>query len=225
MKLIGVMQGVSAYREIAEEYVPERLAALQDIVQTVKAAYQFQQSPHFHPNLPAITTLSFGNGRFLNGEAPFGVTQLVMTPKGDSVSTASTDQSDIVLDHLLELLDTKFGYRLRQSSKTKIYWSHVVVEFDAAIESSIKKLAAIEGIINKHSKKASAFKIKSLLFGTTTSSLPPKADMIDILENQDFLIERRIDHPFEQNRYFSSAPMNTKDHIEALKEIEAAITA
>lgn len=224
MKLIGILQGVAAYREIAEEYIPEIIPPLQNVVQLVRGEYQFQQFPVFAPNMPpaAITILNFNNGRFIHGETTLGITQLVMTPKGDSVAAASTDQADLVLEHLIDMLDAKLGYRLRQSTKTKIYWSHVVIEFDKGIEQYIDKFASAEEIITKRAAKG-AFKLKGLNFSTSTSTSQgqPIIDPIDFLDAQDFIIERRVDYPFDQNRFFSSAPLSTKAHIEALQEIEA----
>lgn len=223
MEIIGVLQGMSAYREIQEEYIPERQAPLQDIIQVVRTAYQFQHFPVFGPNAPASVTLNFSQGRFVKNEMAFGITQLLMTPKGDAVVTTNTDQSDLALEHLLELLDTKFGYRLRQSSKTKIYWSHVVVEFDDAIEKYITKIGAIERTISQKVGNNRTFKFKGMAFGTSTAAKLPGMDMIDMLDAQEFLIERRVDIPFEKNRFFCSAPLNTISHIEALREIESTL--
>jgi len=225
MKVVGVLQGVSAYREIAEEYVPERQPPLQDIVQAIRAAYQFQNFPLFPPNIPPamMAILNFRNGRFADNDVTFGISQLVMSPKGDSVASTNTDQADLALEHLLDLMDAKFGYRLRQSSKTKIYWSHVVFEFDRGAEECARKIMSVEQIVTERVAKSKPFRFKGVLFGSSTSQVPPNSDPIDILDAQDFVIERRADVPFEQNRYFSSAPLSTAAHLEALREIEDAL--
>ena len=38
-----------------------------------------------------------------------------------------------------------------------------------------------------------------------------------------FTIERRVDTPFSANKYFSSAPLPTEDHIAFLKQFEAEV--
>lgn len=225
MKLIGLLQGVAAYREVVEEYAPEKIPPLADIMGAVKARYQFQQSPMLPLNMPTGFPLvwNFQNGRFSQGQDTLGVTQLVMTPKGDSVASSRTDYAELVLDDLIDMLDTQFGYRLRQSTKAKIYWSHLVVEFDKSIGEYIDKIGAVERIITDQVNNKKLYRFKGCVFGTTTSQLPPNADTIDILEAQDFILERRVDTAFEQNRFFSSAPLTTDGHIKALEAIEAAL--
>jgi hypothetical protein len=224
MKLIGTLQGVAAYREIVEEYAPEKLPPLTDIMQAVKNRYQFQQSPTFVRNAPMTPMVwNFQNGRYTQGDENLGILQLVMTPKGDSVASSRTEYAELVLDDLIEMLDTQFGYRLRQSTKGKIYWSHLVVEFDKSTGEYIEKIGAIERFVTEHINNKKIYRFKGCAFGARTSPLPPNADTIDILEDQDFLIEHRVDTPFEQNRFFSSAPLTTDKHIRALEEIESII--
>jgi hypothetical protein len=66
-------------------------------------------------------------------------------------------------------------------------------------------------------------KFKGIDFGSSTSKIQSNVDTIDVLDSQDFLIERRVDLPFEHNRFFRSALLNTGAHIEALQEIEDAL--
>jgi hypothetical protein len=43
---------------------------------------------------------------------------------------------------------------------------------------------------------------------------------IDQIERSDFLLERRAGASYQQNRYYSGAPMKTADHIRLLEIIE-----
>jgi hypothetical protein len=225
MRVIGIIGGISAYREVQEEYIPERVPPMQDIVQLVRDTYQFIQFPVFLPGMQVPSVVNFAGGRFQDQNGAFAINQLLLTPKGDSVAATNTDQSDMVLDHLVNLFQTTFGYRLAEvvEHAPKIHWSHVVVEFDSGIEQFIGKIAAVEAVVTLHTGKAQPFRTKTISFGTSTSPLPPTADTIDILENNDFVIERRIDRPFEENRFFSMAPLRTTDHIQALVDIETAL--
>ena len=38
-----------------------------------------------------------------------------------------------------------------------------------------------------------------------------------------FTLERRAEVPFTDNKYFSSAPLSTQDHIGILQEVEKAL--
>jgi hypothetical protein len=48
--------------------------------------------------------------------------------------------------------------------------------------------------------------------GITANGPPPK-----------FILERRAGIPFDKERYYSSAPIKTQDHITLLEEIERSI--
>ncbi len=46
-------------------------------------------------------------------------------------------------------------------------------------------------------------------------------DQITTLEQNDFIIERRVQEPFESNRFYCSAPMKRlRDHVKVLQQIE-----
>ncbi len=141
-----------------------------------------------------------------------------MVPDGDVVMTITTEQADLVLKDLIRLLDETLGYRLRSSKKTQDYVSNIVVEFDRGLEEYIEKLANMACAINEARPGMEAFNIKRLTFGTEDSQA---RDTLTAIQTTDFIIERRVGRPFEENRYFCSAPMTTRDHIRTLERIEA----
>lgn len=49
-------------------------------------------------------------------------------------------------------------------------------------------------------------------------------DTANTKENvSNFVIERRVETPFFENKYFTSAPLPTKEHIELVKDFEAML--
>jgi hypothetical protein len=223
MKLIGYMHGIAAFRETIEEFQPERGVIQRELVDLVRTTYDFQAFPIIQPGAPPLQVLSFSGGKFTSRrqdahEDSFAIGQLAMTLEGDAVITVTTEQADLVLDDLIRLLDKKLGFHLESSKKTKLYVSHVVVEFDKGLEEFISKLARIADIINETRPGIERFNLKRIVFG-----MPDRAiqDTITRLQMTDFLIERRVGRPFEENRYFCTAPMPTRDHIRALERIEA----
>jgi hypothetical protein len=221
MKLIGILQGAAAARESQEEYMPERIPPFQDVVDLIRSTYQFVQFPVVAPGGPPPTAYAFTAGRFTMGSGDvFSITQILMTTDGDIVTAGSTDQAELVLEHLLKLLKDHFGYRFDLSAMPKKYLSNVVVEFDDNLVKYFVKIGKIEQLINDVSKINKPFKIKRLAFGTEVLATPP-ADPLVMIETADFLIERRVGRSLEENRYFCSAPMRTSDHIRALEQIEA----
>jgi hypothetical protein len=218
MRLIGRAGGIVACRETPEEYIPDRPAPLQDLVNLVRATYQFANFPTFQPGMSPIGPFSFGAGRFVHGDSVFAINQLMMLPEGDIVATASTDDAELVLDHLMSLLDENLGFRLKQASAKRSYLSTVVVEFDNAFSIYIEKIGKMERAINDLLSESERH-LKMLSFGR--EDLAVGGDQIALIENADFTIDRRAGQPFLSNRFFCVAPMRTNDHLRALEQIEA----
>jgi hypothetical protein len=223
MKVIGRAGGVSALREAQEEYIPERPPPAQDIINFVKATYQFVSFPVLAAGTPLLGPWVFAGGRFTEGEQTFAISQLVMLPEGDIVATTSTNDSDLVMEHLMALMDDNFGYRLRAASKKRSYMSTIVVEFERSVSDYIDAIGKIEEMINRG--RSSPLPFKSISFGGDTSILAQENLLLNI-ESANFTIERRVAQEPKQhldNRYFCNAPMTTDDHIEALQQIEVIL--
>lgn len=220
MKFIGHLNAAAAWREPIEEFTPERAPFLPDLIEAIRSAYSFQNYPNLEAMQPAPSGLLFSVGQFKDADEPFGILTLAMEAEADIVMTVTTDQADQVLDDLIRRLD-QFGYRLGTANKTKSYVSNIAVEFDFPLEEYIGVLAKIASVINATRPDMPKFNLKRLAFGEPTMRAP--TDQISNLEATDFLIERRVGRPFEQNRYYCSAPMRTVDHIRVLTEIEAIV--
>lgn len=220
MKVIGFLQGFALFHEPVEEYSPEKQPPISDIIQLITTTYRFASFPVIQPGGDVPTTLNFIAGAFPEEGDRFAINHLIMAPEADLTVTGSAAQSDLVLNHLISLLDNHFGLRLRSSNITKHYVSNLVVEFDRAFEEYIEKLSHIERAINNYRAiQFPRFKFKRLGFGSKAGGVP-QADPITMVEEAEFLIERRAGRPFEQNRYFCSAPMITDEHVRVLEEIE-----
>jgi hypothetical protein len=219
MKVIGGITGMSAYRALPEEYNPERPPPIQDLINLIRATYQFASFPILGPSLPLNGPFTFAGGRFSDGSANFGIGQLIFLTDGDIVATASTSDSDLVLEHLISLMDENFGYRLRTAHKKKSYHSTIVIEFDESLDRYIEKLARIEELLKAFRAQDDPYRLqfKSLTFGGDSS--PPGVDLLVQIERADFTIERRAGQT-NPNRYFCTAPMTTEDHMRILRQIE-----
>ena len=220
MKFIGHLQGFAVFREPMEEYAADKQPPISELIQFISSSYQFASYPVLRPGAALPTTFNFMGGRFPEEGNHFSINQLVMAAETDLAVTSSAYQSDLVLNHLITTLDETFGFRLRSSRITKSYVSNIVVEFERGIEEFIQKLARMEAAINeKRNPKLPRLKFKRLGFGAKGGT-PAETDPISAVEEAEFLIERRAGSPFEQNRYFCSAPMLTDDHLRVLEVIE-----
>ncbi len=223
MKLIGRAGGIVACRETPEEYIPDRPPPTQDIINSIRTHYQFGNFPVVRPGFIVGGPLVFSAGRFVHGDQVFAIGQLVMLLQGDIISTSSTEDSELVLDDLMRILDETFGFRVRQASVKRSYLSTIVVEFDRTFSAYIDKNAKMEQAINDMLPPGiEERRFKSISFGKVDMADPASiTDQILLIENADFAIERRAGQPLSSNRFYCTAPMRTSDHIRALEQIEA----
>jgi hypothetical protein len=217
MRLIGSLQGYAAFREVVEEYQPERGIVQNDMIALIVERYQFQGFPRLAPGAPPLPSLVFGAGKFESGEQSFAIAQLAMFAHGDVAITVTTDQAELVLNDLIQLLDKELGFRLGSANKKKRFLSNIVVEFDAGLEIYLDKLIKMEAAIAAAGLENA--KLKRLAFGE--GDVQQTNDVIVMIETADFLIERRQGAAYDQNRYFCSAPMSTSDHFRVLQLIES----
>ena len=154
MKVVGALRGIAGYLEAQEEYSPERPPPLQDIINLVQGAFAFTNYPVLQPTLQPEQVLTFANGRFIDDEGDvFAINQLVMAQNGDLVATASTSDSEKVLERLVSLLDERARFRLATAKKSNIYHSTIVVEFDGSISKHMSTLNKIVNIVNEFRHK------------------------------------------------------------------------
>jgi hypothetical protein len=221
MKLVGHMNAIAGQREALEEYSPERGLVTSDMIALVRDAYSFEVFPHGTPLQPQGQPLVFQGGRYVEDNDEFAINAIIMEPSGTIVQATNTSQAAIVLADIARRLDEGLGFRLRNNKRPIIYISNVVVEFEEALEVKIQSLSKIASLINRARAVSPEFNITRLGFGVPMFHGPP--DQISTVEATEFSIERRVQIPFEQNRYFCVAPLRTEDHIRVLTEIEDAL--
>jgi hypothetical protein len=193
--------------------------------------YSFSGNPSLGQVLPMgtvalpNTVTSFHNGKIMVGAKEVAIIRLDFIPQTGFLGlvTHTTEDGDAVLDDLSKLLESDFGFRNIRKYSERYYISNLIVEFGAEMESYINKIAAIQKIINPAMKERLGFnedvKFERMTFGFDPTLVPmAKAQFI-----AGFTLERRLNSPYKDNRFFSSAPLTTKEHTRLLKEIGALI--
>ena len=226
MKLIASIQGTVAVRVSSDEVTTERGVLLRDMVQFVGDCYNFSVRPNIAPGTPpqAFPTLIFQQGKLIKDDGEYPIYQLTLFGDGGAVTSRSTEISDTILDDCLGKLDEGLGFRFAKNAQTRLYLSNVAVEFGAGLEEYIQALHMIEDILNNEIPRDGVpFETKRLAFGYGDAT-QPAFQSLDEFKNVDFLIERRVGEPYSKNRFFSSAPLRTTDHVRVLEKIEKSIS-
>jgi hypothetical protein len=107
----------------------------------------------------------------------------------------------------------RFGWSFDQKMiNRRAYFDELTVDLDISIDSLGGKLRKISDLLSESSPET-PFLPFGLRFGVDPA-LPAGS------KTPIFVLERRVNAPFEQKRYFSQSPTTTDRHLQILKEIE-----
>lgn len=172
------------------------------------------------PAIPTAPAQQGGGMDFLNGALRRGSETVLITKLavyGDGLNTdvpSTTDNAELVLQDALDVFFS-FGVRKPTTAPLHYYLSTIVADFDVSLDTLFPSsvLEKIEAAISIKGKAQFA----GLNINVDKTTLPNR---IGGINPSIFNIYRRLDIPYEKNRYFCQANMGTKDHIALLGEFE-----
>jgi hypothetical protein len=141
---------------------------------------------------------------------------------GIVVDTASsTSDSEIVLVETLTWLSEKYSMQFKPSMiSRRAYVSQLTFYSDAGlvnVNEALSKLARrVSNRLPEFFKQEITYEPTAIVVGYDATKVKQAPAV--------FTIERRVEVPFSENKYFSSAPLPTDDHIAALEEFETALS-
>ena len=131
---------------------------------------------------------------------------------------AFVEDADLFLDDLIAWTTKSFGFNILDDPPIqRTYASSIEVTFQGSLAPLFNKI----GILNKrittaltsYGKVPQSYEVSGFsLHCDTTKLLPPNPAA--------FTFERRVQHSYTSNLYFSSAPLKTTDHLKVLEELE-----
>jgi hypothetical protein len=220
-----------------EDVAPKNDVVLKDLVELINQTYKFTNPATLPQNIPPQFIApqfsfppAFQNGELITEKEKIAIRQMRIMPGGAFVACATTESADIVLDSLIALLDGSFGYRIRAASPKRSRASNVVVQFERGVEDFIGALGRICKVISHEISQTdradNGIQLKRLAFGRETgiSLAEFSVQLPEAIEKLDFALERRLNQPFSENRYFSSAPMATQQLFRTLERIERELS-
>lgn len=146
---------------------------------------------------------------------------IVCDTRADSIA------ADAFLDDVITRAMETISFNLEGAlTARRLYTSHIDVELDANISRAIKGFddfgKRITAVLRNHGtfgQEAPEFSVFRLGFHGDYSNHPGKAGP------QGFSVERRDELPYSENRYFTTAPLSTPDHLSMLVELEGLLQA
>lgn len=201
-----------------EDLNPRNRVSLIDFAKRLTEQYKFLKSPQTVEDLDPVKGIEFLSGK-LNET---NIERFTLFLHGIVVDTrSSTEDSDIVLQNALRWNAEVVGLDSPVPIVNKSYVSQLTFYSDLslpAMHPALRKLASrITESISRNMGHPFEYEVYSinLNFDFLTAKYAPGP----------FTIERRQDVPFPENKYFSTSPVSTSEHISFLEEFEAALKA
>lgn len=225
MKLIGIETARVGSIFAPEEIRPATGVYWPDAIKAITERYEFAVSPDLSRSWEEINKagLQFRMGRLLAANGQFVVSELGIYKEAILAVASSTDDGEAFLDDLLDWGEKSLGYRNLTRVPRKFYVSEVVVEFEESSNQILRGFDSIVSILNSEIRQTYDIDVSMQLSQFTLSPDPTKVLATRMLTN--FLIERRLNEPFERERYFCRAPLRNSDHVKVLEAVERAISS
>lgn len=217
MKVVGLETGRVALLVDLVELAPIGGMHDEEVSDTLQRQYSFAVVSPAKEGGPLL--------RFERGRAPDGkpLAFFEAHPHGLVAQAADTRTAGGFLADVLAVCEKTLGLRKPTLSGT-VYNSSLVAEFETDIGGLFTKSKALFGLLGSQLKTLYGIDVPPALQRLTlkpdSERLPPRlGGMLT-----DFTIERRIYAPFETQRFYSTAPLPTDQHIELLKRVEELST-
>ena len=182
----------------------------------VKARYDFLKTPFDGPMPPPNNEgVKFENGAFKGKNGVVEITSLTMHNDGIVIDTrSSTDDADLFMEDLINWTHKEFGLpALSELPAKRIYASELNVVFKRAPEIINPKLAPFLENLDAEIGDGHKGKLSVLSLQFSTDQTLSKSPGI-------FRLDREINVPFDENRFYSFSPTKTDFHIKLLEKLE-----
>jgi hypothetical protein len=195
---------------------PRGRAYFPELASALVARYGFAKYPQKPEDFDESKGVTFQDGR----EGDVTINQVQIFTHAVYVDTASsTGDSEKIFHESLTWLSNDFGLRYDAGMvKRKTYVSQLTFFTDVLdrLHPALSKLA------QRLTTRVPQFYGQQLAY--TPSVVNIGYDPLTVKAGPaPFTIERRADTPFTENKYFSSAPLPTDEHIEMLEAFEADV--
>lgn len=218
MRLLAVMLARVTAMTYVYEWDPRNKLFPMDFVQKLVERYSFQTFPKTLEDYRSPNGVAFVSGKMKD----INIESITFYVQGVVVDTrSSTDDCNHVLGDLGTWISsiTDVGFDEKRITR-RYYLSHLAVQSDGRLEFLNPKLAEVSSwlteSVSKYAKQRLEFDLAGLTF------------QVDLYKHKTPLsmpmrIERLEGALFEENKYFSAAPLPTDEHISVLERFETAL--
>jgi hypothetical protein len=198
-----------------EELRPPQGVYLPDFISAIMGRYGFPSAPDLSE--ATKTGAKFEGGKFIHHGESIVIKELALYSDGLICDAFNTDFAELILDDFVRWATVTFKFREPISPVRRTYTSALVVNFDKSVETGLGKLSRTCDLLSQALSEAYGWKyqynLNRLAFNVDPQTIPH-------LRATNFILERRIQVSYSENRYFSIAPVKTETHKKLLEAIE-----
>jgi hypothetical protein len=200
------------------ELNPRGLLVYPTLIDGLVERYGFLVAPDENAVFDEEAGIVFEDGAWNN----VAIDKVTIFTDGIVIDTRSTTKdSEAIFEEALTWAAASYGltYKPEMVSR-RVYVSEIVFRTQGVLGSLNAKLdplaERLSGLLKQYSGFAVKHEVTSIGFhyDHTDSKFTPASFRVERLENS----------PFSQNKYYSSAPVPTEDHIALLEEFEAILS-
>ena len=185
----------------------------------IQQRYEFLKAPDPAMSREEATKAGykFGTGQIsLNGKKSI-VVEFAIYTDGIVADARNSEIAETFLEDVIKFMQSEFEFRQFTTEPRRFFWNQLVVEFEAPLEKLFPSLDTISGALSRYLSLDQAMSIGRLDLQTEKGAVAGTGP------SPKFILERRIGIPFKRERYYSSAPTRTDEHVAVLEEIERTI--
>lgn len=220
MRVLNVVAARSTWLFELADLNPKGKSLFPEIVDWLKETYNFDEAPGPTSKVDDGKGMIFKKGEFQAREEVFVDVELTLFNDGlVANSSSSTDDTDKFLENVIASAMTEFSLTFDSTMiRRKLYLSELNVRLDQPLVNLNPKLAQFAEKLSSMCSTiiTQPFEVGGLSLWTDVTNSVYKAP--------PFSIERRLNAPFHENRFYSKAPLQTEQHITLLKELEQILT-
>lgn len=222
MKLLHIATARSIWILSLQDLNPRGQAITQESIDRISDRYNFQSPPTLASAIEAQRkneAVHFAAGSFLSSAGIDIAVDLKVYNDGFLADCRSnTKDSESFLADLVAWLPGGLALPKTEVSILKrLYVSEMIVKPDSPLALINPKLSGL-------AQKLSSLVPKGSPTSYDISSLAIATDPKDGTPLVGFKFERQVNMPFNQNRYYTSAPIHTDDHWSLLESLEAILS-
>ena len=194
--------------------------SLFDIVKGLETRYKFLEIPKMVGEYDFDKGVTFARGTF---DGKHAITKFQIFTNGVlSESTEGTELCDEFIDDVFSWANKEFGLEISEHKNLgRIYQNEIEFESILPLDNFFRPIEfitqKIPELLLEYGQKKHVYEFTGLFCNvdSTTAAQPIPAA---------FTIDRRAGYSYDENLYYSRAPLRTRDHIELLEILEQKLS-